>query len=410
MRDPTPPSFKPASPLVKYGLIVFFIGLADAVMAYSAPVYIESIVKNPAIMGLIIASSSFVGFWADVIIGDIFGHKKYVFFLFWTIFLGIFFPLSLLLLPPIAPIFVVAMAIWGIYFELLEFANFHFIHEHLPHDSYDQSWGLIYVLKTLSYFIGPLIASTLILTSTRFPFYAALTIFIISFISYLFFHTKVKHHHDLPRKTKVSILKELSVWMILSKRVWPVWVFTLGIFIVDATYWSVGVLLSEQLRAQNPLGGWLLPAYILPAGIASLMVRKASLPFGKKKAAFISGLLGGLPLIFVGHLNNIGLLLILVTISAFFLSIAVPEILAVSEDYIKRLGKFSNDMVGLERSAVSLAYLIGPIIAGFTAAIIGYQRTFTVIGGVLVVISLIALVFTPRKIFMPQSELNTIDK
>jgi MFS family permease len=107
-----------------------------------------------------------------------------------------------------------------------------------------------------------------------------------------------------------------------------------------------------------------------------------------------------------GITGSIGLMLILISLGSFFLALAIPEIMAVSEDYVNRLGKYSNDMVGLERSAVSSGYIIGPIFAGGVASILGNHLTFSVIGVVIILVSLLALILTPEKIFLPQKELS----
>jgi MFS family permease len=404
-----------ANPIFGYSGVIFLVAMADAIMSYTTPVFIQEVVKDPFMTGVIIALSSVIGFWADVWVGNKFGHKKYNFFLFWTIIFGIFFPLSLFLLPPIFSVFVLSMVVWGVYFELMEFSNFHFIHEHQPSSSHAESWGLLYTFKSAAYFVGPLLAGYLIVTNIRLPFVVSAFFFGFSLLGLMVFQKKTakkqnnKADPDTHHETKRSALAEMRIWKSLFSKVWPVWLFTLAIFMIDAMFWTTGALFSEELKMTHPLGGWVISVYILPSLFGGLLAKKAALNLGKKRAAFLAGITNGILMIIAGFVTNVPLLLTLIFLASFFVAIAMPEILAVSEDYVSRLDEFGNDMVGLERSAVSMAYVIGPILAGWVSVMIGYQKVFSVVGGILLVISLIVFWMTPRKIRMPQQELQTIE-
>jgi len=74
--------------------------------------------------------------------------------------------------------------------------------------------------------------------------------------------------------------------------------------------------------------------------------------------------------------------------------------------YIKRLGSFDTDLIGLEQASTSLSYIIGPIVAGFIASRLSDQKVFLIFGVALGITALFALLTTPRKIKMPQTELS----
>ena len=398
--------------LFGYSIIMFIVALGDAVMAYSAPVYIESFVGSPFYMGLLLASSSVVGFIADVVIGKIFGNKNYYFFLFWTIIIGLSFPLSLLTLPPLIPLFLLAMSSWGIYFELMEFSSFHFVSEVERRLDNAKSWGTIYSFKSCAYLVGPLIASFLIASDTKFPFLAATLFFLFSLLASLFFHLTLGrkvHPHLPPPPPKRTILDEFIIWRLLFRHVWPVWLLTLTAIMVDATFWSVGTLLSEELKSSHPFGGWLITAYMAPNLLAIILVQRAA-RWGKRHIAFLTGIISGLFLFVAGFTTSTPLLLLFVFISSFFSGIAVPEILAASEDYITRLRGLGNDMIALERTASSLAYIIGPILAGAFAGVVGNQRTLSLVGLVSTTLAVAILIATPRKILLPQKALSQLEE
>lgn len=64
------------------------IGIADAIMSYAVPVYLEDTLNSAFWMGMIMAVSSVVGFIADMVLGEWFGEKKYNFFLAWTLIIA----------------------------------------------------------------------------------------------------------------------------------------------------------------------------------------------------------------------------------------------------------------------------------------------------------------------------------
>lgn len=67
-------------------------------------------------------------------------------------------------------------------------------------------------------------------------------------------------------------------------------------------------------------------------------------------------------------------------------------------------------MLGLSSSTISLAYIVGPAIAGWVASMVGERMTFAVLGLGVALISLILLIVTPKKIKLPQSEIETWDR
>ena len=393
-----------------YCIVIFLISLADAIMSYTAPVFIENSLNNASKMGLIISTSSLAGLAFDFIIGKLFSKKDHEFYLLGAIILAFMFPLIFLTLSPNVLVFIFGMILWGINYELIRFADFHFIHIYIEKNKHAKSWGILLIVKSLAYTIGPLIASLLISKYFNFSFITALCFVLLAFFLFLVFsRTYNKKEPDLSsRPNRISMINEFKIWKILFNKVWTLWLFIFAIFMVEATFWTVGAILSETLKQKSVLGGFLLTIYMLPGLFMGLLAQKASKPFGKKKIAFISGLLNGLVLILVGFAQNVPIILTLVFMSSILGALSVPEILAVFEDYVSRLPGFSNNMISLERTGENAGYILGPIIAGFLAHILGFQKVFSVMGVLLVITAVVALIFTPRKIPMPQKDLSEL--
>lgn len=395
------------SALLAYSLVIFLVGLGDAVMSYIAPVFISDHLSSPSLMGIIMASSSLAAIVFDTVFGEKLRGKNYKFYLWWTFIFAAAFPLAFLILPPLIPFFILSMIIWGIYYELIQFSNYHFIHSFMSPHEHVNSWSILSTFKATSYLFGPILAEYFIDKSDHMPFWGTLFFVAIGLLAFsVFIYVFGKKGKSEPVPPMHRTIQGYHTLLVLAKKIWPIWLFVFALVFVDATFWSIGTVLSEKLRATHPLGGFLLVLYMLPSLFVSFLANKASHPFGKKRISFIVGILSGVLLGIGGFIYNINIFLLSVLLSSIFTALATPEIQAVFEDYIARLGPYGNDMIALDRSAVNLAYILGPVLSTILGSVIGDQKTFGLTGILLAIVSAIALIIVPRKIRLPQQELN----
>jgi hypothetical protein len=397
------------SPLISFSLIIFLVSAGDAIMSYLSPVYIEKYVSSSFIMGLIMSFSSIIGLLCDILFPKYFQGKSFSFFSWTTLFTAIIFPLILIIFPPIIFVLLLGMCIWGIYYELLKFSQFHFVNNLLSQNQFARGWGVMTAFKSAAYLIGPLIAVLIIPKGFSLSFSSAFLFFTAATLALWIFTRVVASKHSslvsIPT-TKLPISHIFKVWLLLWKKIWPLYVFLFFLSVIDSTFWTVGTVLSEQLRLNSFIGGLLLPAYSLPSLFISLFTQKVAAPAGKKRAAFITAAIAGIILIPIGFISSAPILVATVFFSSLFLSLSFPEIFAVFEDYVKRLGRSGDEMIGLQSSAVSLSFIIGPIFVGAIADKIGPQLTFTTVGAILVIISIMSILVVPRKIRLPESQIN----
>jgi MFS family permease len=71
------------------------------------------------------------------------------------------------------------------------------------------------------------------------------------------------------------------------------------------------------------------------------------------------------------------------------------------------MGRERKHLIGLSLSTWSIAYIVGPIVAGYIARSIGEAKTFTVLGVFTLLVSLILLIASPKKLRLPQKEIKT---
>lgn len=377
-------------------------------MSYMVPVFISDHLSKPSLMGIVMAVSSLAAIVFDTIFGEKLRGKNYKFYLWWTFVFAAAFPLAFLILPPLIPFLILSMIIWGIYYELIQFSNYHFIHAFMSPGQHVSSWSTLSTFKSTAYLLGPIMAEYLIDKSNKIPFIGTLGIIVAGLFAFMVFISVFgKKGRSEPIPSMRHTAHGYRTLFILMSKIWPIWLFVFALVFVDATFWSIGAILSEKLRATHPLGGFLLVLYMLPALFVSFLADKASRPFGKKRISFLVGILSGVLLGIGGFVYNVNLFLLLILLSSVFTALATPEIQAVFEDYIVRLGPYGNDMIALDRSAVNLAYVLGPAISVSLGSIIGDQKTFGLTGILLAITSAIALVIVPRKIRLPQKKLQS---
>lgn len=399
------------SKLFYYCTMILFVYLADSIMAYTTPSYLENHLSSTALMGIVFATSSLVGFVVDFLMGELFPDKNHKFFLKWSIILAIGFPLGFLLFPANILTFLLGLAIWGIYYEFISFSNSQYVAHQSDRGNHETIWGVMFFFRAVSLTFGPIVAATLIDISYNASFITALGFLLIALILFIFDKEKNTKSINVERSYEsVSVVKELRIWTIFTKRIWLLLLFCFGIVFIDAAFWSIGTILSEKLHTENGgIPGLILVLYSLPMFFMGFFAKRIARPYGKKKAAFITGLIGSVFLILVGFTTDYGLISLFVFIFACFFAMTAPEIKGVFADFDSRMHKSRNSLIGLESGIYSAGYIVGPIICGFLADRFGIQMTFSILGIGMVFIILLCLLRVPRKTKMPRSELEMLE-
>jgi MFS family permease len=404
--------------VLSFGIMMFFVFFADVMMSYISPVFIEAKLNSTLWMGLILSSSSVVGLIADIFISKQFAQKEYRFFSRWLLALALFFPMSLLFMPAQPLTFLVAMAIWGIYYECISFSKYNFVHRAVHNSQHAKAWGILEVFKALGGLVAPIAATFLLDISAEAAMYVVIGSLVVAMVIFYWYRgtysqsstTSTQQAKQTPSSTR-NFFQELLIWKILMKKIWPVYIFFFSFVLLESAFWTIGPLLSEEIRTNHSLSGFLLSAYILPSLFIPLLTHLLSNYFSKKRMAFLSATVGAVILtIGTWMLGPSPWLIVVVLTSATFFAIDYPAIEAVFEDYISRIDEYGNDLIGLQGTATSLSYIIGPALAGSLASWYGTSATLGLFALFLATTSAVLLVITPRKIRMPYQQLEQLPK
>lgn len=412
-------NIRPASENIKQGswsrlvvicLMLFFVFLGDAVMSDWAPAYIQMTIGSPLLMGLILAFSSVIGFISDLVFPQFLKRvvvSKMMLFAIITSFCFGAVMFSSVFLPAIS-LFLVGMAVWGVYYEFLGFGSQSFVSSAVPAHFRAGAWSILGAFRGLAYFLGPIIGSGVAIKyGNSQAVLLAMFFTVVGLIIWTFgVGKKATGSTVVEEETVPNIFVEFKHWVVLLKSVWPIVIIGLMLGLLDATFWTTGTVLSDNLAQKSFWGGMFLPFYELPMIFMGILIARLGIYKGKKKLAELFVLISGILLVFLSLGNSLWLMLVISFLVGVSSSFCWPLKDAVFSDVVNRMGIEGKHMIGLSGSTASLAYILGPIISGVITTIVGEKNTFVVVGMILIIVSLVLLVVTPKKMKLPQGEIS----
>jgi MFS family permease len=307
-------------------------------------------------------------------------------------------------------IFLVAMGLWGLYYEFLSFGISQFVSKNAPVTERSGMWSMIGVFKSIAYTIGPLFGSWLFLLKGDIAVISAYIGF--GLVAYLIWMVLGIRNGDREQDRDLEVERfnmweEIKYWHVLFDRIWPILLVSLTFGIIDAAFWTTGVVLSDNLVKGDWLGALFVPAYILPSIFVGFVVSRLGIYKGKNKLAEIFLLLTGIFTIGMGLGGSVWIMVLLSFMIGVSTAIAWPFVDAVYSDIATRMGREQKHVYGISSSTVNLSYITGPVIAGFIAQNMGEEKALMFIGIFVVLVSIMLLVVTPKKLRLPQNEIKT---
>lgn len=398
--------------LVVVCVMLFFVFLGDAIYSDWVPAYMQEVMGSPLTMGLVMAFSSLAGLIADLIFPQLLRKFTSKTLMLMTILVSALFGLVMLLTTwwPLMMLFLFGMVVWGIYYELLGFGASEYVSSNAPSHFRTGAWSLLSAFRGLAYFLGPIIGSLLALQYGNITAIGSALLFTaIGLIIWFLLIGMNKSHQKVgssEEAERVDIFLEAKYWLILIRRVWPVVIISLLCGLLDSTFWTTGTVFSDNLAREHVYGGLFLPLYELPMVVVGLMVARMGIYKGKKKLAEFFLLVAGILMMFLVLVENTVLILLISLLVGVATAICWPLKDAIYTDVVNRMGHQGKHMIGLSGSTVSVAYILGPIISGAIAQSFGEKNTFVVVGMFIVMISLLLLIFTPKKMRLPEAEIQ----
>src|SRR3989338_9146500 len=162
-------------------LVILFWAVFDGITTYVTPLVLTESGLSKTAIGLIIGSSSVFGAVVDFLMCKLFKNSHYR-----RVFMGMFaFSALYLLVLATAKtfwLFLLAMTLWGVYYDLKNFGSFDFIARFTRTAEHYSSFGVMTVFQAGGYLLAPLIAGFLIVDGVGVkPFIAAAIFLAVAF-------------------------------------------------------------------------------------------------------------------------------------------------------------------------------------------------------------------------------------
>ena len=384
-------------------LMILFWAVYDGIITFITPLIMTESGLSGIQMGIIIGTSSISGAIFDFIACRIF--KNMIFRRMFLIMFVLCFLYPLLLFNANSFwLYLIAMAIWGIYYDLKNFGELDFVARHIAPKEHSSSFGVLQVFKSLGYLIAPILAGLAIGQAMNWkPFlisWGSLVVSIIFFTGLLFLTQKYKNKIENPNKPykKIGLFREINLWKKIGKTILPLLILTLLLNFIEAFFWTIGPLFAESFNGTNQFSGFFMAAYSLPFIFIGWFVGSITKKYGKKRTAFVGLLIGSSILATIFMFKNFLPTVALVFVSSIFISLSSPSINGAYADYIEETKSADKEIEGLQDFFTNLGFIIGPIMAGGLFDLIGGSAAFSVLGILGAIAAIILIIVTPKHI------------
>lgn len=386
--------------LFPVGMMIFFFIVFDGTLMYLAPIVITDAGISESTMGIILGSSSIVGMAFDYFLYRMISHIHYrrIFLLMFAMALS--FPMFLMGGNTVI-IFLFAMAVWGIYYDLYNIGMMDMVERTSPPKEHAANFGIIKSFDALGYFVTPFFASTLLvfLDPGIEMFFAIMIPFLISFALYM-----NMVFNPIPERSKFDRIKEgVSVFfqkIFLGKKIslpmFPLFI-TLFIYLVDTAVWTFGPIFSEQMGEDNGmLGGIFMIAFALPPVLIGYFVGDVVKRFGSGHTAKAAIGISSLIFFFIGLVSSPLLLIVMIFFASFFLALGIPSVNSIYTGYINKAGHHRKETETIQDFFTNVGCTTGPIIGGYAAECFGLSHAFSALGVLGICVFIFLLVFNSK--------------
>ncbi len=393
-----------SSILYVLGFMMFFVSIFDGLISFSVPILITENGFSTTVMGMIYGFSSVAGGFFDFVLSKVLEttHFRRLFMMFFAVCLA-----TALILWHASTVFMflLAMALWGLFYDLRNFGTYDFVSRSQIHSSFATTYGLIDLFFTIGYLVAPIIGGLMIANLTKTSsLFVVLPFLLVSFFFFLVLtniYDKWKKHHgskELVATHSFSIREELRIWMRISKRLWPVLIFKVLLNFYNAFYWTIGPLFSLNPNYFPNFGGVLITLHMSASLFTGWFVGKVTKKYGQKRTAFIAFIISSLILATIGLIANQYFILAMIFISSLFGAFCWPAIDGAYTDYISETENKSKQIQALGDFAGNVGYVFGPIVAGLLADNVGNSLAFTFLGIFGAVVAAAVFMRTPKRI------------
>jgi MFS family permease len=392
-------------PLYSFCFVALFYFLFDGILSYVVPLVITDAGYSETMMGIIIGSSSITGMLFDFLICRVFRNTNFRRIFMVLFILCAFYPLLLWKANSLW-MFLVAMGVWGVYFDLGNIGSMNFLGNNIKPKEHASSSGVLQVFKGLGCLLASLIGGLVIGEEVGWkPFGLAwifLSISFIFFLHLLYLARKEGFSYGRPANRRqyapLTLFKELHLWAMTIVVLRPLLLLMVFITIYDSFFWTLGALFAKEFPSLNGFQGLIVAAYQLPILISGWFVGSISVKMGKERVALYAFLLGSCLLTPLYLISNPIAIISLVFSASFFFAFSLPAINGIHADHISSTPLVEKEIEGVNDMSVNLGYVIGPMAAGFLSDMFGNASAFSIVAVLGLICGILLIRAVPKKI------------
>jgi MFS family permease len=384
---------------------------ADTAFTYVLPVILQERFNDLTLLGIVVSLGAVASICIDLLTGWKFARKHYRFF-YITGFIASLM-ISVLANFPMLIIFTFMSVLGGIYYELFFFGTEDFIAREVDYQDHTKASSMVVLAMTLSALFIPVFISDAINNGEYGSSFWAFNILILIALATFLIYTIGRRHNvekqDV-RVKRISLLVELRVWKLLSKDSGIYLFLLIFMSIQDAFFWTLGAIFAVQYSVVNHYSQLLIPLYMLPGLITGLVAGRLQSKGSKERLSLVLFAISGVILALFYLTDDIPLLLVLTFLSSFFSTLSYNFLDSLFNDFVSRLNEDGNYMLGLRGVASDVAYVIGPIIAGFIAQNVGVRNSFGFIGLLTGILGTAIFLFHPHKVRIEEQKVEELEQ
>lgn len=363
--------------------MLFFWTIFDGIVSYIAPLLISQNGFTNSQMGLIIGFSSVAGALFDLGLTKFVKRPNYR-KLYLVVFLISVIQFATLWQAHGLGLFLVAMALWGFYYDILNFANFDFVGRRVEKEAHVSSFGVIDVFVSLGYFVAPLILGVAIdklVTGNEFllggVFLVAACGVLVTLLAQVKKSGDLVDQKDFPTRTTSA---EARIWLKIARSVLPALVIIFFMNVYYAFFWTIGPLYSEAFVAFHPLNGAFLAVFGFPPLLVGWVVGPVSKRIKDKRFPVFLFLSAFFLLTLLVFNVSPFVVLLLIFLSSFMVSFMWSNIAAFFSRLIEKSPQYEKEIETVQDFSTNLGFIFGPAVAGILSDVFGYSASFAFLG------------------------------
>lgn len=383
-----------------FGALILFFVLFDGIMTYLLPLVILEHNLSKTQLGLILSAAAVSGAFFDFAIYKIFKNALYRRLFFAMFAAGILY-IFLVWFAETILLYLLAMALWGFYYDLKSFGTLDFVSRHSPKKEIAGNFGIIQVFTAIGALLAPLLAGFLILEAVDWQPFALAFLFLAlsgAFFLLLLREARGKKQFIPPQEKprKGGIIAELGSWKRTGLALLPVFLLASFAAAFDSFFVALGPVLAETLPLE-PFDGFFMFAYFLPPLLIGGMVGGLVARFGEKRTALGGLLVGGATLSALSFIHAPLAIIAIVFFSSCFACLMMPVTQSIYARIIHETPKVKKEIQELGDFSSNFGYILGPVIAGIIADSAGTAAAFSALGIAGIAFALILFFAMPKK-------------